>query len=133
MLRDKNVLSEEVLSDKFFQVPLEASIVGSLMSLTVMVRAEIFRSGECKVILDQLRVSYRWLVLDVTEDFVDGEAQQGEVLFHSKGSEWIRRENREHQLLEGRLPLILVVGTGQSLALRVYFLSVIAMFERVVN
>ena len=133
MLWDKNVLSEEVLSDKFFQVPPQASIVGSLISLTVMVRAKICRSGECMVILDQLWVSYWLLVLNVTEDFVDGEPQQGEVLFHSEGSEWIRGENREHQLLEGRLPPILVACMGRSLALQVYFLSVIAMFERVVN
>ena len=61
--------------------------MGSLLSLTVMVRTEIFRSEKCRVILDQLWAPYIWLVLDGTKDFVDREAQQGEVLFHPKGSE----------------------------------------------
>ena len=70
------------------------------------------------------------MVLDGTEDFVDG---QGEVLFRSEGSEWIWRENRECLLLEGGLPRILVINMGQSLALWVCLLPVITLLERVAD
>jgi len=59
------------------------------------------------VILDRLQTPYSWLVFDGTEDFIDGELQWGEVLFHSEQLEWIRRENQEYLLLEDGLPLIL--------------------------
>ena len=49
----KNILSEEALSDKFFQVLPEASAVGGLVSLTVMVRAMSLCSRKCKVVLDR--------------------------------------------------------------------------------
>ena len=55
------------------------------------------------------------------------------MLFHSQGSECIRRENQERLLLKGGLPPILIAGMGWSLALRVYLLSVTAAFERVVD
>jgi len=53
------------------------------------------------------------------------------VLFSSECLGWIQTENREHLLLEGGLPPILVIGVGQSRALRV--LSIIDAFERVVD
>jgi len=87
--RGEYVLFEEVLADKFFKVPPEASARGDLVSLTVVVRTIIFRSRKCMVVLDRLRASYPWLVLNSTEDFVDGEPQRGEVLFLSEGSQWI--------------------------------------------
>ena len=85
--RGKYILSEEALADKFFQVPLEASGAGGLVSLTVVVRAVIFHSGKCRVVLDRLQAPYSRLVLDGTEDFVDEDPQRGEVLFHFEGSE----------------------------------------------
>ena len=56
-LGGKKILFEEVLMDTFFQVPLEDSVVGGLVSLTVMVKTEIFRSGECRIMLDRLWAS----------------------------------------------------------------------------
>ena len=65
----------------------------------LMVRAVIFRSEKCRVMLDRFRVSYSWLVLDGIEDFVDGELQRGKVLFRLEGSKSIWRENWERLLL----------------------------------
>jgi len=77
----KDMLFEEALTDKFFQILLEASAVDSLVS--VMVRTAFFHFGECGVVLDRLRMLYPRLVLDGIEDFV-------EVLFHLESLEWIR-------------------------------------------
>ena len=67
--------------DKFFQVPLETSAVGSFMFLTVVKRTVVFHSEKCGVVLDQFQAPYPCLVFHDTEDFVDGEPQRGEVLF----------------------------------------------------
>ena len=61
-----------------------------LMSLTVVVSIVFFRSGECRVVLDRLRMPYPRLVLDGIENFVDEEPQRSEVLFHLEGLEWIQ-------------------------------------------
>jgi len=60
------------------------------VSLTVVVRTLLFCSRECRVVLDLLRVPYPWLVLDGTEDFVDGKSQRGEMLFHSEARRGFR-------------------------------------------
>ena len=64
------------------------------MPLTVIVRIVFFHSENCGVVLDWLQALYPQLVQDDVEDFVDGEPQRSEVLFHIKGLEWIRCENR---------------------------------------
>ena len=63
---------------------------------------------EAWVVLDRFQASYSWFAFDATEDLVNGEPQQCEVLFRSEGSERIQRENRECLLLEGGLPLRLL-------------------------
>ena len=55
-------------------------------------------------LLDWFQAPYPQLVIDGIKDLIDRKSQRGEVLFRSVGSEWIRRENREHLLLEGGLP-----------------------------
>ena len=55
------------------------------------------------------------------------------MLVCHEGLEWIWRENWEHLLLEGGLPLILVVGMRQSFALRIHLLPVVAALEGVVD
>jgi len=71
--RGKSVLFEEALADKIFQISPEASAMGNRLSLTIMVETIIFHSGKYRVMLDQLRASYPWLVLDGTKDLIDGE------------------------------------------------------------
>jgi len=88
-----NVLLEEVLANKFFQVPPEASEVGGLVSLTIVVRTIIFHFRKCRVVLDRLRAPYPWLVLDGIEDFIDGEPQWGGVLFRPESSKWTWRKD----------------------------------------
>ena len=119
--------------DKFFQVPLKTSVVGGLVSFTIVIRIVVFRSGECKVVLDLLRASYLRLVLDDSEDVVDREPQRSEVFFHFENLEWIRRDSQECLLLEGELPPILVTSIGQSLVMRIYLFSVVVALERVVD
>jgi len=121
------------LIDKFFQVPLKTSVVGGLVSFTIVIRIVVFRSRECKVVLDLLRASYLRLVLDDSEDVVDREPQRSEVFFHFEHLEWIRRDSRECLLLEGGLPPILVTSIGQSLVMRIYLFSVVVALERVVD
>ena len=87
LMGDTPINGAETLADKFFHVSPETFIVGSLVSFTVMIRAIIFRSGNCSVMLDRLRAHYLRLVLDGTEDFVDGEPRRGEVMFRSEDSE----------------------------------------------
>ena len=48
----KNVLSEEALTDKFFQVLPEAFVVGDFVSLIVVIRTVIFHYGKCRIMLD---------------------------------------------------------------------------------
>ena len=79
--KDKDVLLKEALVDKFFLIPPQTSAVGSLMSLTVVVRTVFFHSGEYKVVLNRLRALYSQLVLNGVIDFVDREPQWSEVLF----------------------------------------------------
>ena len=52
-----------------------------------MIRTIFFHSEKYEVVLDLLRMLYLWLVLDGVEDFVDGESQRNEVLFHLEGLE----------------------------------------------
>ena len=68
-----DVLFEEDLADKFFQILSEASAMDGLVPLTVMVRIIFFHSVEHRIILDWLWAPYPWLVLDGVEDFIDGE------------------------------------------------------------
>ena len=75
------------MADKFFQVLSQTSVVDGLVPLTVIVRTVFFHSEKCKVVLDWLRALYPRLVLDGVENFVDGEPQQSEVLFHLEGLE----------------------------------------------
>ena len=70
----KNVLLEEALSDKFFQVPPEAFAVDGLVSLAFVKGTILFYFGECGVVLNWLGASYPRLVLDGIKDFVDGES-----------------------------------------------------------
>jgi len=51
-LRGEDVLFEEVLADKFFQVPSEAIAVDCPVSFIVVIRATLFCSREYKVVLD---------------------------------------------------------------------------------
>ena len=55
-----------------------------------MIRTIFIRFGECRVVLDRLRVLYPRLVLNGIADFVDGEPQLSEVLFHLEGLELVR-------------------------------------------
>jgi len=57
----------------------------------------------------------------------------GEALFLLEGSEWIQKENRKCLLLEGGLPLILIIGMGQNLSLRVCLLPVVLVLKEVVD
>jgi len=59
-------------------------------SLTVMVRTIFFLFEKCGVVLDWLQTLYPRLVFNGVEDFVDGESQRSEVLFHLEGLELIR-------------------------------------------
>jgi len=56
--RGKNIFFDEASVDKFFQIPLEASAVGDLVSLTVMIRTIIFHFWKCRVVLDRLQAPY---------------------------------------------------------------------------
>ena len=78
------------MADKFFHVLLKASAVDGPVSLTVMVRTIFFLFEKCGVVLDWLQTLYPRLVFNGVEDFVDGESQRSEVLFHLEGLELIR-------------------------------------------
>jgi len=59
----KNILFEEDLVDKFFQVPPEASAMGDLV-FTVRVRTIIFRSKKCTFVLDWLQApTHSWSLM----------------------------------------------------------------------
>ena len=105
----KNVLSEEALAGKFFQVPLEASTVGGLVSLTIVVRIIIFCSDKCRVMFDWLEcLIHGWCLMALKISLMG--SLSGGRLFRPVGSKWIWGENWVWPLLEGELPLILVTG-----------------------
>ena len=69
-LEGENVLFEEVLAGKFFQVASEALAVDGSMFLTVVIRTIYFCSRVCRIILDRPRAPHPRLVFDDIEDFV---------------------------------------------------------------
>ena len=112
--RGEDVLFEEALPDKSFQVCTEALVVNSLMSVTVVIRTILFYSGECRVILDRPRMRHLRLVFDGIKDFIDGEPQRSEALFHFEGVRWIWREDCKRLSFLGWLLPVLVTGIGWS-------------------
>ena len=62
--------------------------MGGHLSLSVMIGAIFFCSGECGIVLNWSRVLNPWLVLDVVEDLIDEESQRSEMMLCPEGSEW---------------------------------------------
>ena len=60
------------------------------MRFTVMVRAVLFCSENCRIILDWSWVSDSRLVLDGIEDLVDGEPERSEVFCRLESLEQTR-------------------------------------------
>ena len=107
------------------------------VSLTVVIRTTFFYYGdygECRIVLDRPRVPHLRLVFDNIEDFVDGERQRSEVLFHLEGLGWIRREDQEEHLsFVGWLPPIRAISMGWSSVSRLRLLPIVAAFESPVD
>jgi len=53
-----------------------------LVSLTIMVGTIFFCSEKCGIVPDWSWTPNPWLVFDGVEDFIDGESQRSEMLFH---------------------------------------------------
>ena len=81
----KDVLFEKILTDKFFQVSPEALAVNDLMFFTIVIRTIFFYSEECRVTLDRAQASHPRLVFDGIKNFVEGEPQRSELMFHLEG------------------------------------------------
>ena len=77
--------------DNFFQVPPEALAVDSQVLFYYRDKNTIILPRKCRVVLDWPRVPHPRLIFDGIEDFVDGEPQWTEVLFHLEGLGWIQR------------------------------------------
>jgi len=58
-----------------------------LIPLTVMIRAILFCSDMRGVVLDRSQTPNPGLILNGVEDFIDGEAEQSELLYRLVGSE----------------------------------------------
>jgi len=78
------------LTDELFQVPPEALVMDSLVSLTIVIRAILFCSRTRGVVLDGSRMPDPGLILDDVENFVDGEPERSELLYQLVGSERTR-------------------------------------------
>ena len=114
----KDVLFEKVLLDEFFQVLPEGPAVDGHVSLTIMIRSIFFCSRKCEIVPDWSWAPNSRLILDSFEDLVDGESQRSGMLFHLEGSEWAWRKDWKCPSLEGRLPLVLILGTGSGFVQR---------------
>ena len=68
---------------KLFHVPLEASAVDSLETLTIIEGVVLLCFGEGKIVLDWLRVPNPRLIFDSIINLIDRESQQSKVLFCS--------------------------------------------------
>jgi len=66
-----NVLYEEALTDKFFQVPPVASTVDSLVSLVIVEGTVLLCSGEGRIVLDWFRAPDLGLVFDGIINLID--------------------------------------------------------------
>jgi len=82
------------------------------VSFIVMIRAVLFCSGECRVILDQPQASHSRLIFDGMEEFVNRKPQQSEMLFHFEVLGWIQSEDRECLFFVGWSPPVLVNSMG---------------------
>ena len=103
------------------------------MSFIIVVRIIIFRSRKCRVVLHLLRVSFPWLVLNGTETSLMGSLSKVKCCFTLKARSRFRESELGMSASLRRVASDLVAGIGQSLALQVDLLSVIATFERVID
>ena len=129
-LRGEEILFEEVLANKFFQIPLEALAVNGLVSFTVVIITVLFYSGEgsywiglgclthdrslmaLKTSMMESLSGVRWSVLKFWDGF--GE-RTGNVSF------------------VGWLPPILLTSMGWSFMSQLRLLSIATAFERLVD
>ena len=82
----EDIFLEEALVDELFHVFLEAPAMNGVVPLTVIVGAILFCSEKCRAILDGSWMPDLGLVLDGVEDFIDGEIEQGGLLYRLGGS-----------------------------------------------
>ena len=89
-LEGEDVLFEEVLTDKFFQLPPKALAVNCSVSFTVMIRAASSALESIGSYCIGLRHLTRLVFVGI-DDFIDGEFQRSEM-FHLEVLWWIQRE-----------------------------------------
>jgi len=73
------------------------------------------------------------LIFDGTENLVDGELEQSEILIHFERSDGSSRGTRLRLLLEGALPPILVLGLLHGLVLLLWPFFFSLMLRRVIR
>ena len=129
-LGGKNVLSEEALSDKFFHVPVEASVVDDLVFLTIVKGTILSRSRGCRVVLDWLRAPYPRLVFDGTKALGDGDLSEVKCCFTLKAQSGFEERIRNASFLKTGCPRFwLLVWVGVSRYESIFSLSLLRLRE----
>jgi len=90
-LRGEEILFEEVLANKFFQIPLEALAVNGLVSFTVVIITVLFYSGEGSYWIGLGCLTHDRSLMAL-KTFDDGEPQRSEMV-RLEVLGWIRRED----------------------------------------
>ena len=76
----ENVFPKMYLLDKTFEILVEGLVLGSPVSLTIMEREIVLRSGTGRI---RFRTLHPRLTLDVFEGVLDQELQWGEFVIYS--------------------------------------------------
>jgi len=100
----EDVLLKEALVNSIFKVLMEGLTFGSMAPLAIIEGAIFFRSMKGGIIWYRLWVLDPGLILDSSEDVLDGELQLSGVLTHLEGLKWIRQRLQECLLLISALP-----------------------------
>ena len=95
--------------DELFQVFPKGPAVHGLVSFAHS-RSNIFQLWEEWIIPDRSWVPNPWLNFDGIAYLINGEPQWSEVFHPLVGTERIWREDQERLSLEGRMPMVLILG-----------------------
>jgi len=125
-LGSENILLEEALLDKLFQVSSEVPTVNSLVPFTVIVQAVLLRPGQWQIGLDRLWASDPWLIFESVEDFIDQEFQWSEIFCSPVALDWPWWDYGERLFLVRMRPPIKIRSMIESFTSGLWFRSILA-------
>ena len=127
----KDVLFEEAILDKLFQVLPEGPTMDDLVSLTVMIGEIFLCSGECGIVPDcRGRLTYGWSLMVLKTSLMGSHNKVSHRLIESKLT-W--RKDRERLPPVSGLPPIPILVKGCNFVLQLRLFTVVVALVGVVD